>query len=336
MIVAVELKTLVAAPNYTMNDLPPMGEQKKATATFVSTSEKTVFVIAGPTAVGKTAIAISLAEKLGTAIVSGDSRQCYKEMSIGTAKPSREELSRVRHYFVDAFPITESITAADYERLALQYLNEIFEQHDTAVVCGGTGLYLKALTEGLDDMPSTNAAIEQEVTALFEKNGLTWLQETVKSEDPEFFASAETENPARLLRALAFKRSTGKSIIQFRTGTKKVRPFRIIKCALQLPRETLYERINSRVDQMMAQGLLEEVAALQPQRQLKNLQTVGYAELFDYLDGRYTLSTAVEKIKQHTRNYAKRQLTWFKKDTDYRWFDAADEQIVETILALKN
>lgn len=284
---------------------------------------KTLIVIAGPTAVGKTAVAIALAKKFGTEIISADSRQCYKEMSIGTAKPTPEELSAVKHYFIDEFSVTENISAADYEKLALGYLNEIFSKHDAAVVCGGTGLYIKALCEGLDEMPTVDPAIEQDVNSKFKEDGLDWLQEMLQLEDPIFYAQAEQQNPARLLRALIFKLSTGKSITEFKTGGRKERDFDIIKIGLELPREVLYERINKRVDIMMQQGLEAEVKTLYPQRDLKNLQTVGYSELFEYFGGNCSLEFAVDKIKQHTRNYAKRQLTWFKKDTEVNWFDAS-------------
>ncbi len=298
---------------------------------------KTIYVIAGPTAVGKTAIAIALAKKLGTEILSADSRQCYKEMTIGTAKPSQEELAAVKHYFVDEFSITEQITAADYEKLALQYLDTIFTTHDTAVVCGGTGLYIKALCEGLDDMPETDAAIVQQTESAYKAQGIEWLQQAVQQEDPSFYTSGEIQNPARLLRALSFIRSTGKSITEYRTQTKKERSFNIIKIGLELPREVLYERINKRADQMLQEGLWSEAENLLPLRENKNLQTVGYAEIFEYLeaaDEHYTAHEAVQKIKQHTRNYAKRQMTWFKKDKDFVWFRADDENVVEKILAL--
>lgn len=296
---------------------------------------QTVYIIAGPTAVGKTAIAIDLAKRLQTDIVSADSRQCYKEMTIGTAKPTAPELAEVKHYFIDEFPVTQNITAADYEQLGLQYLAKIFKAHETAVVCGGTGLYIKALTEGLDEMPAIKASVESEVNELYQTNGLPWLQEAVQTEDPYFFAQAEQQNPARLLRALIFKRSTGCSIAQFRTGGRKERPFEVVKIALDLPRELLYERINKRVDMMMEDGLVEEVKNLLPLKNQKNLQTVGYTELFDFFEGKYSLDEAVNKIKQHTRNYAKRQLTWFRKDKDYHWLDANDPLVVEKILALK-
>lgn len=301
----------------------------------MTTVPKTVFVIAGPTAVGKTAIAIGLAKALGTSVISADSRQCYREMTIGTAKPNANELAEVKHYFIDEFPVTEEITAAGYEKLALGYLKEIFKTSDYAVVCGGTGLYIKALCEGLDEMPPVDEQVDAEVTEMYKAEGMDWLQHAVKNEDPAFYAEGEIQNPARLMRALVFKRSTGESILDYRTGHKKERPFRIIKVALELPREVLYERINYRVDEMMKQGLAEEVKALYPHRHLKNLQTVGYSELFDYLDGKLTLNEAVDKIKQHTRNYAKRQLTWFRKDKDMNWLDAGDTAVIEKITSLK-
>ena len=284
---------------------------------------------------GKTAVAISLARKLGTDIVSADSRQCYRDMSIGTAKPSADELQQVKHYFINEFPVTTALTAADYETLALQYLDKIFATHSTAVVCGGTGLYIKALCEGLDDMPATDPAIDKQVQEEYAAHGIGWLQQAVMEEDIDFYHQGEVQNPARMMRALAFVRTTGRSIVHYRTQTKKQRPFNIIKVGLELPREKLYDRINKRVDIMMAAGLLAEVTALLPYKESKNLQTVGYAELFEYLDGKCTLQEATDKIKQHSRNYAKRQMTWFKKDTDMHWLSADDERLVEKILALK-
>ncbi len=293
---------------------------------------KTVYIICGPTAVGKTAIAISLAQYLHTAIISADSRQCYKEMTIGTAKPGADELQAVKHYFINSHSVVNNLTAADYETLALGYLNEIFAAADTAIVCGGTGLYIKALCEGLDEMPPVNDAIAAEVQQQYDAHGITWLQQTVREEDPAFFAVGEVQNPARLLRALTFKRSTGESITSFRKGEAKRRDFNIVKIGLELPREELYNRINHRVDMMMAAGLLDEVKELYPLRKLKNLQTVGYAELFDLIDGQCTLAEAVEKIKQNTRHYAKRQMTWFKKDKEVRWFSADARDVITGIL----
>lgn len=282
---------------------------------------------------GKTAVAIALAKRLNTFIISADSRQCYREMTIGTAKPSPAELSDVKHYFIDEFPVTELVTAADFEALALKYLEDIFKTSDTAVVCGGTGLYIKALCQGLDEMPAVSEPVVKDIEAEYRQQGLEWLQQAVRNEDPAFFDIAEQQNPARLLRALSFVRSTGKSITLYRTGNVRKRPFQIIKVALELPREVLYSRINERVDKMMAQGLLAEVEQLLPYKHNKNLQTVGYAEIFDYLDGKCSLDESIEKIKQHTRNYAKRQMTWFRKE-GCQWLNAADSNIVQEILNL--
>ncbi len=298
-------------------------------------SSKTIYVIAGPTAVGKTAIAIELAKRLGTSIISADSRQCYKGMTIGTAKPSPEELQSVKHYFIDEFPVTVSLSAADYERLALGYLDEIFEGSNTAVICGGTGLYIKSLTDGIDEMPKVNEDIQEEVNKGYKEHGIEWLQEAIMNEDPWFFQAGEKDNPVRLIRALVFRRSTGESIMSYRSGEKKERNFQTIKVGLELPREELYDRINRRVDSMMENGLLEEVKALYPYKELKNLQTVGYSELFDHLDGICSLQEAIDKIKQHSRNYAKRQMTWFKKDEGIQWFSPKDEGLIDKILAIK-
>lgn len=253
-------------------------------------------------------------------------------MSIGTAKPSAEELTAVKHYFIDEYSVVTDLTAADYENIALGYLKEIFQTHNTAVVCGGTGLYIKALCEGLDEMPAIDKAIAAEVQQQYEAHGMPWLQQAIREEDATFFSVAEVQNPARLLRALIFKRSTGESITSFRKGTTKQRDFNIIKIGLELPREVLYQRINTRVDIMMQQGLLDEVKELYALRKLKNLQTVGYAELFDYIDGLSTLDEAIAKIKQNSRHYAKRQMTWFKKDKEVNWLRADDEQVVQQIL----
>jgi len=285
--------------------------------------------------VGKTAIAIHLAQKLGTSIISADSRQCYKEMTIGTAKPTADELAQVRHYFINSHSVTDHLTTADFEKLALGYLDDIFKHSGTAVVCGGTGLYIKTLCEGIDDMPDVDETITQAVNGQYKQHGIEWLQQAMQQEDPEFYQTGEIQNPVRLIRALSFKRSTGESIVRYRKGTKAQRDFNIVKIALELPREVLYSRINQRVDIMMEQGLLEEVQSLYPLRHLKNLQTVGYSELFDYIDGKYNLDEAIDKIKQHTRNYAKRQLTWFRKDKEFRWVDNLNNNVVDTILRTK-
>ena len=293
-----------------------------------------MYIIAGPTAVGKTAIAIQLAQRLGTSVISADSRQCYREMTIGTAKPSREELAAVPHYFINSHSVTEHLSTADFERLALGYLDDIFKTTNSAVVCGGTGLYIKSLCEGIDEMPEVDKYIEQQVNEQYKQQGIAWLQQALQQEDPEFYNTGEVQNPVRLLRALIFKRSTDSSITQYRTGVKKERPFNIVKMALELPREVLYDRINQRVDIMMADGLLKEAEVLYDMRHIKNLQTVGYSELFEYMDGNCTLPEAINKIKQHSRNYAKRQLTWFRKDKEFMWMNPNDEGILDKIISL--
>jgi len=278
---------------------------------------------------------MDLAARLGTSIISADSRQCYKIMDIGTAKPTIADRAAIKHYFVDEFPFTQNITAADYETLALGYLDKIFTAHSTAIVCGGTGLYIKALCEGLDAMPAIDDRIEVQVNEQYKEKGILWLQNAVKESDPLFYAQGEIQNPMRLIRALVFKLSTGESITTYRTGIKKIRSFNIIKVGLELPREELNHRINQRVDIMMKEGLLAEVKQLYSYKDLKNLQTVGYSELFDYLDDNYSLEEAVLKIKQNTRHYAKRQMTWFKKDKDVIWFNANEHNLTEQILLLK-
>jgi tRNA dimethylallyltransferase len=293
-------------------------------------NEPTVIIIAGPTAVGKTAAAVHLAQQLSTQIISADSRQCYKELNIGVAKPSPEELQAVHHYFISSHSIHEEVTAATFEALALQWTDDIFkaqikaQKSPVAVMVGGTGLYIKAFTEGLDTIPSIDPLLRQEIQQQYASAGIDWLQQQVKDADPAFFQSGEIQNPQRLMRALEVKRSTGRSILDFRTQNRKVRPFNIKTIGLRLPRETLIQRIDHRVDRMMEQGLLDEVKALQPQKHLNALQTVGYTELFDHLEGRTTLDEAIENIKVNTRRYAKRQMTWFRKDPSIRWIDAGE------------
>lgn len=296
--------------------------------------QKTLIVLSGPTAVGKTSLAIALAKRLGTAIVSADSRQCYQGMAIGTAQPSAEELAATKHYFVNEFPITKPQDAAAFEHLALGYLEAIFKEKNFAILCGGTGLYIKALCHGLDEMPTVDETVKAAVEAGYSANGLEWLQEALANEDPSFIGSSEWQNPARLIRALSFIRSSGRSLKSFQSGLKKERPFKVIKFALQLPRAELYARINRRVDLMMEAGLLKEVEALIPFKQLTPLNTVGYTELFDFLEGKCSLAAAIDKIKQHSRNYAKRQMTWLLRDKEINWIDAqsnAEAQICSTL-----
>lgn len=284
-------------------------------------------MIAGPTAVGKTAAAIDLALSFNTSIISADSRQCFRELSIGVARPSAEELLQVPHYFIASHSITEEVNAASFEAYALQKVAVLFQERNVVLLTGGTGLYIKAFCEGLDNVPAVSEDIRTEIVRNYEMSGIEWLQEELRKKDPEFYQKGEMKNPQRMMRALEVVEATGSSILSFRTGQPAQRNFNIIKIALELPRQELYARINDRVDAMMEMGLLEEVKALIPFRHHNALQTVGYAELFEYLDQHVTLDRAIELIKQNTRRYAKRQLTWFRKDSEFKWFHP--EQIVD-------
>ena len=240
-------------------------------------------------------------------------------MNIGVARPSEEELNSVPHYFIASHSVTETVTAGTFEKYALDTVAELFKAHDTVVVTGGTGLYIKAFCEGLDQIPETDPAVRDEISRKLGEEGIAWLQEEVRKKDPRFFASGEIKNPRRLSRALEVIESTGKSILDFRSGEKAVRPFRIIKTGIDLPKNILHENINTRVDRMIDTGLVDEVQSLIAYRHLPALQTVGYTEIFAYLDGIYSLDKAIEKIKTNTRQYAKRQMTWFRKDAEITW-----------------
>lgn len=295
--------------------------------------KKTVLLIAGPTAVGKTALAIQLAKQFQTEIISADSRQCYKEITIGVAKPSPEELLEVKHHFINSHSIHDNLNAASFEQYALEAVTEIFQQHDIAVMVGGTGLYIKAFCEGMDEIPAVDETIRKQLQDDYQQQGIEWLQQQLQTHDSLFAIEGEMQNPQRMLRALEVVLSTGQSILQFRKGEKRQKNFNIIKIGLDLPREELYQRINHRVDIMMENGLLEEAKSVYPLRHLNALQTVGYRELFDFFDGNSTIEQAIEKIKQNSRHYAKRQLTWFKRDTEMKWFHPANtSQIQDYIL----
>ena len=287
---------------------------------------KTCIVIVGPTAVGKTPIAVKTALHFRTEIISADSRQCFKELNIGVAKPSAEELQQVKHHFINSHSINNEMNAAIFEQYALEKINEIFKNHDVAVMVGGTGLYVKTFCNGIDEVPVIDEKIREKINADFEWEGLEWLQKEVEKNDPVYYAKGEIKNPHRLLRALEVKLSTGRSIIEFQTQQKKHRNFNIIKIGLELPKEQLHKNINGRVDAMMRAGLLEEVKKLAAYKKLNALQTVGYRELFGHLAGDLTLEDAVEIIKINTRQYAKRQMTWFKKDEEVRWCEPVIEQ----------
>ena len=295
--------------------------------------KKTAIIIAGPTAVGKTSVAIEVARHFNTEIISADSRQCYKELSIGVARPSAEELAAVPHHFIATHSIHQNITAADFETYALQKAKEIFTKNDVVIITGGTGLYINAFTEGLDVIPAVPEVVRNNIIQQFRQHGIEWLQQQVKEKDPQFYSEGEIKNPHRLLRALEVVETTGQSILHFRKQEKAKRSFNIIKMALNLTREQLYSNINTRVDKMMEAGLLEEVKSLTAFQHLNALQTVGYKELFGYLNGDTTIEDAIALIKQNTRRYAKRQLTWFKKDEEYQWLSA--NQVLEHLIARK-
>jgi tRNA dimethylallyltransferase len=289
---------------------------------------KTVIIVAGPTAVGKTAVAIDVAKHFDTEIISADSRQCFKELNIGVARPAPEELQAVKHYFIASHSVQEEVTAVTFEQYALQKVNELFQQHDIVVMTGGTGLYIKAFCEGMDAIPEVPPSIRNAIIAKYEQGGIQWLQEEIEKKDPAFYNEGEIQNPQRMMRALEVIEATGISILQFRKGEKKKRPFNIIKIGLELPKEELKERINTRVDKMIEAGLIDEVKKLLQYKHLNALQTVGYAEIIEYLEGKIELLQAIEEIKIHTRQYAKRQMTWFKKDKELKWFSPGEVSFI--------
>jgi tRNA dimethylallyltransferase len=293
--------------------------------------KKQLIVIGGPTASGKTEVAIQLARAFSTSILSADSRQFYREMSIGTAKPSPEELLLAPHYFINSLSIHDTYSAGDYERDALLLLEELFEKNDQVLLTGGSGLFIRAVCEGLDEFPDVPKETLQAITQLYEKEGLSALQQQLKKLDPHYYQEVDLQNPHRLIRALSVCEASGRPFSGFRQGIKKTRPFQAVYFCLEWERAQLYERINRRVDQMMTAGLLEEAQQLYPHRHLKPLQTVGYQELFDYFDGLHSLERALELIKQNSRRYAKRQLTWFRKRKHWQWFrtDQVEEMVRE-------
>lgn len=285
---------------------------------------KTLVLILGPTGVGKTELSLRVAERYGCPIVNCDSRQVFRGIPIGTAAPTAEEQARVKHYFVGTRALEEDYNAGQYERDALVLLDRLFQTHEVVVMVGGSMLYADAVCNGLDDLPSIPSDIREKVRQQYDEQGLNWLQSEVQRLDPDYWDEVDQQNPARLMHCVELSLTTGKPYSSLRTNTRKERPFRIIKIALDRPREELYARINERVKQMMADGLLNEAKAVYPKRALNSLQTVGYRELFGYLDGEYDLDRAVELIQQNTRHYAKRQLTWFRRNTEIHWLNAKE------------
>ncbi|WP_293308796.1 tRNA (adenosine(37)-N6)-dimethylallyltransferase MiaA [Pedobacter sp. UBA5917] len=283
--------------------------------------KKTLISIVGPTAIGKTALAIQLAQHFGTEIISADSRQFFKEMAIGTAKPDAEELAAAKHHFIDSHSVSQLFSTGDFEVEGLKTLNGIFQNHDVAIMVGGSGLYVNALINGLDEMPDIDLSIREKLNKQFEEEGLAAIQTQLAALDPEYFAKVDQQNPQRMIRGLEVFLSTGQKLSSMLSATKKERPFNIIKIGLNTDRAVLYDRINRRVDKMVADGLLEEVRSLTPFKQFNALNTVGYSEIFDYFDGKLSLDEAIAAIKQNTRRFAKRQLTWFRRDEEINWFE---------------
>lgn len=286
---------------------------------------KTLVLILGPTGVGKTELSLRVAEHFGCPILNCDSRQVYRHLPIGTAAPTAEEQARVQHYFVATRELEEDYNAGQYERDALDLLERLFAEHDILVMTGGSMLYADAVCLGLDDLPAVPAAIRQEVQSGYEQGGLAWLQEQVQRLDPDYWNTVDQSNPARLAHCVELCLTAGKPYSSMLTKKTTPRPFRILKIGLERPREELYERINGRVLQMMDNGLLDEARKVYPKRHLNSLQTVGYKELFGYLSGEYDLDRAIELIQQNTRHYAKRQLTWFRRDKAIHWLNANDD-----------
>jgi len=296
--------------------------------------KKTLWVVVGPTAVGKTHWAIQLAKHLKTEIVSADSRQLFKELQIGTAVPTDEELAQVNHHFIQSHSLQENYNAGQYERDAIALLNDLFLKYDDVVLCGGSGLYIKAVTEGFDDIPEIPEEITEVVEEKFNKEGLIALQKELQELDPEIMDKIEVSNPHRVMRALEVVKYTGQSIVSFRGKKVIERPWQTVKIGLDLPREVLYQRINRRMDKMIKQGLFDEAKKFFPFQHLQALQTVGYREIFGYLKNEYDKEEAIRLLKRNSRRYAKRQLTWFKRDQEIFWFDAEDVS-VEKMIALK-
>lgn len=283
-----------------------------------------VIAVVGPTSVGKTLTSVFLAKNTASEIISCDARQFYRELKIGTAPPSKEMLKEIKHHFIGHLSIHQKYTAGDFEKDALKKLDELFARHSTVVTVGGSGLYEKALTQGLDFFPEVSLEIEQDLRKVFKNEGIKSLQTELKHFDPCCYQTIDLQNPHRLIRALGVIRSSGQTFSSFTNKPKAQRAFRVLKIGLDLPREQIYLRINNRVDQMMQQGLLKEAKTYHAYKHLNALQTVGYKELFRYFEGSTTLADAIEEIKKNTRHYAKRQLTWYRKDQDVHWFSPGD------------
>lgn len=284
--------------------------------------QKTLIVLVGPTGIGKTELSLSMAKLLSSPIVSADSRQIYKTISIGTAAPTKEQLSQAQHYFVGQLELDEYYSAAQYETDVLNLLDELFDTHDTVLMTGGSMMYIDAVTKGIDDIPSVDDETRSLLKQRFETEGLEPLLEELRLLDPDYYAIVDKKNHKRVVHALEICYMTGKTFTSFRKSESKERPFRIVKIGLRMERERLFDRINKRVDKMIEDGLVEEARSVSHLRHLNSLNTVGYKEMFKYIDGEWDLHTATERLKKNTRVYAKKQMTWFKKDESIHWFDA--------------
>lgn len=289
-------------------------------------SKKTLIVLIGPTGVGKTDLSIKIAEKYNSPIISADSRQLYSELKIGTAAPAEEYLKRVKHYFVGTLKLTDYYSAAQYESDVISLLEELFKGNDTILLTGGSMMYIDAICKGIDDIPTVDNDTRRMMMEKYEKEGLERLCAELKLLDPEYYSIVDLKNPKRVIHALEICYMTGKTYTSFRTGNKKQRPFNIIKIGLCREREELYERINRRVDIMINDGLVDEVKSVYQYRNLNSLNTVGYKEIIQYLDGNCTLDFAIEKIKQDSRIYSRKQMTWFKRDNEITWFHPDNEE----------
>jgi tRNA dimethylallyltransferase len=291
-----------------------------------------LIVLIGPTGVGKTDLSIRIAENLEIPIISSDSRQLYADIPIGTAAPTPSQLERVKHYFIGTLKLTDYYSAAQYEQDVLTLLNTLFKEKNIALITGGSMMYIDAVCKGIDDIPTITDETRQQVLEHYQKDGLNALQNELKDLDPEYYNIVDQQNQKRIIHALEIIRQTGKTYTSLRTRTLKARPFDILKIGLSRPRPKLFERINERVDQMMSQGLMDEVKKVYPLRELNSLNTVGYKELFNVLNGEWSLEMATERIKKNTRVYAKKQMTWFKRDADIHWFHPDEEEAVMQLI----